>query len=282
MRESTFRLPDGRQVGIAEFGTPDGLPVIWCHGGPGCRREPENLDAAFIEAGLRVVGIDRPGYGRSTPQPGRSIGDWGGDALAVADFLGIGDCAAVGISTGGAHALALATISPRVIAVVACCAVTDMRWAEGRSMMPLPQQIWDAPDREAALAIVAQQLGPRGEMTRLGSPIVPLADSDKRFFADTGWARSWDSFIPDMFSQGLEGYVDDRLADGQGWVSFDVSRISCPVAVLHGTHDTLVPVAQARYTQGLVPGARLELREGLGHFSILTEVVPALNRLLQR
>ena len=282
MKESTFTVRDGRQVGIAEYGAPDGLPVIWCHGGPGCRHEPGNFDDAFVESGLRVVGIDRPGYGRSTPQPGRSIGDWAGDALAVADQLGIDGFATVGISTGGAHALAVAAKSPRVTGVVACCAVTDMRWAEGRAMMPLPMQIWGAPSREAALAIVRQQLGPRGEMTRLDSPIILLADSDKRFFADTAWSRAWDSFIPEMFAQGLAGYADDRLADGRGWVSFDVRSISCPVTVLHGTHDTFVPVAQARYTQSLIPGARLELREGLGHFSILTEVVPTLNALLQR
>ena len=275
-------MRDGRQVGVAEFGASHGLPVIWCHGGPGCRREPENLADTFSEAGLRVVGIDRPGYGVSTPWPGRSIADWASDALEVADQLGVDTFATVGISTGGAHALAVAAKSPRVMGVVACCAVTDMRWAEGRAMMPLPVQIWDAPSREAALAVVMQQLGPRGEMTRLGSPIIPLADSDKRFFAESGWARSWDSSIPEMFAQGLYGYVDDRLADGRGWVSFDVGSISCPVAVLHGTHDTFVPVAQARHTRSLIPGARLDLREGLGHFSILTEVVPTLNALLRR
>ncbi|HKX99935.1 MAG TPA: alpha/beta hydrolase [Steroidobacteraceae bacterium] len=275
-------MPDGRKVGVAEFGARDGVTVIWCHGGPGCRREPENLAGTFAESGLRVVGIDRPGYGASTPWPGRSIGDWAADALEVADQLGVDSFATVGISTGGAHALAVAAKSRRVMGVVACCAVTDMRWAEGRAMMPLPSQIWDAPDREAAHAIVAQQLGSHGEMTRLGSPIIPLADSDKRFFEESGWARSWDSFIPEMFAQGLYGYVDDRLADGRGWVSFDVRKIACPVAVLHGTHDTFIPIAQARHTQSLIPGSRLQLCDALGHFSILTEVVPTLNRLLGR
>ena len=281
MKERTLATPDGRRIGVAEYGIGDGIPVIWCHGGPGCRREPANLDAEFAASGLRIIGIDRPGYGLSTPNPGRSIGGWAADALAVADQLEIGTFATVGISTGGAHALAIAASSPRVTGVVACCAVTDMRWAEGRSMMPLPRQIWAAPDREAAMAIVTSQLGPHGEMTRLDSPLILLADSDRRFFADTAWARAWNSSIPEIFAQGVEGYTDDRLADGQGWVSFDVTKISCPVVVLHGTHDTFVPVAQARYTQGLIPGARLELRDKLGHFSILAEVVPTLRRLLR-
>ena len=58
------------------------------------------------EAGLRIIGIDRPGYGLSAPQPGRTIAGWVPGALAVADYLGIGQFAAVGTSTGGAYALA--------------------------------------------------------------------------------------------------------------------------------------------------------------------------------
>jgi pimeloyl-ACP methyl ester carboxylesterase len=99
------------------------------------------------EAGLRIIGIDRPGYGLSTPQPGRTIAGWVPEALAVADHLGIGQFAAVGISTGGAYALALAALAPaRVLGVVACCSMTDMRWPEGRATMSWPhvQAVWEA------------------------------------------------------------------------------------------------------------------------------------------
>ena len=59
------------------------------------------------------------------------------DGLAVLDAFGVERCIAVGVSTGGAYALALAAIAPaRVSAVVACCALTDMRWPEGRRLAP--------------------------------------------------------------------------------------------------------------------------------------------------
>ena len=51
--------------------------------------------------------------------------------------------------------------------------------------------------------------------------------------------------------------------------------------VLHGTSDTFVPVAHATYTQRIVPGASLDIREGLGHFSIIPTVVPVLAELLK-
>ena len=51
----------GRVLGIAEFGDPDGTPVLWCHGGPGSRLEPLWLDEPAAHAGLRLIGVDRPG-----------------------------------------------------------------------------------------------------------------------------------------------------------------------------------------------------------------------------
>ena len=73
---------------------------------------------------------------------------WVPEALAVADHLGIGPFAAVGISTGGAYALALAALAPaRVLGVVACCSMTDMRWPQGRATMSWPhvRAVWRRP-----------------------------------------------------------------------------------------------------------------------------------------
>ena len=128
----TLTMPDGRDVGYADFGPTGATPVLWCHGGPGSRLEPLADAPAARDAGYRFIGIDRPGYGLSTPQPGRSIGGWVPDAIAVLDALEIERVAVAGVSTGGAYALALAAAAPeRVTGVIACCALTDMRWAEG-------------------------------------------------------------------------------------------------------------------------------------------------------
>jgi len=191
----TLTLPDGRSVGFMDYGPATGAPVIGCHGGPGSRMEPAAMAAPAAAAGFRLVGIDRPGYGHSTPKPGRSIADWVPDGLAVADALGIDRFTAVGCSTGGAYALALAARAPeRVRAVIACCALTDMRWREGKAMMTAPAtaRLWSAADREAAMAI-------------------------------------------------------------------DAVAVRCPVVVLHGESDNIVPAAHARHTAEIVPGAKLRI-----------------------
>jgi len=276
----TVTRPGGRAVGAADYGVAGQTPVIWCHGGPSSRFEPKYFAHDAARVGLRLIGIDRPGYGRSTPHPGRTIGEWVDDALAVADALGIETFATVGASTGGAYALAIAAKSPRVIGTVACCAVTDMRWAEGKATILWKERVWGAASRAAALEAATVQLGAGG--ANASTEALPLAPSDQRLFAEPAWQRAWSENVAEMFAQGVVGYADDRLADGNGWNTFDVRRIACPVAVLHGTSDTFVPVAHARYTQRIVPGATLDVREGLGHFSILPEIVPVLCELLAR
>ena len=281
MKERTVTMPDGRTVGVTDYGGLGQTAAIWCHGGPGCRFEPEYVAEAAARIGVRIVGIDRPGYGRSTPHPGRTLGGWVDDALAVANHLGLERFATVGASTGGAYALAIAAKSPRVIAVVACCALTDMRWAEGKATIGWKERVWSAEGRAAALEAAEVQLGVGGSQAS-STAALNLAPSDERLFADSRWTSCWTESIAEWFAQGIIGYADDRIADRDGWHTFDARRIACPVAVLHGTSDTFVPVAHAFHTQRVVPGASLEVREGLGHFSILPEIVPVLGKLLEQ
>lgn len=70
--------------------------------------------------------------------------------------------------------------------------------------------------------------------------------------------------------------------DGAGWVTFDVTSIQCPVTVLHGGSDRMVDVIHAHHTAAVVPAAELVVFDDLGHFSIVTKVVPAISNLLQR
>jgi pimeloyl-ACP methyl ester carboxylesterase len=281
MRDGEISV-NGRTVAFADYGTPDQIAVLWCHGGPGSRLEPQVAAAQAASAGLRLVGIDRPGYGRSTPQPGRTIGGWVPEALAVADYLGIDRFVTVGCSTGGAYALALASMSDRVIGTVACCALTDMRWAEGKAKMPAPLRVWTAPDRAAAMAIVASDFGEDGSRMMVQPGGADLCAADVALLADPAFGPMWASWIPSMFAYGVAGYTDDCLADGGGWSTFDVTAIRCPVVVLHGSSDTIVPLFNAHHTATIVPGASLHVVDGLGHLSIITQVVNVIPQVLHR
>ena len=82
-------LPDGRKLGYAQYGSPNGKPVFMLHGMPGSRLDAGHFDDIGKELGARVIGIDRPGIGWSSPQPGRRLSDHVKEVEAVADALGI-------------------------------------------------------------------------------------------------------------------------------------------------------------------------------------------------
>jgi len=270
---------DGRTIGYADYGPPDGKPVIWCHGGPGSRLEAQALAPFATPMGFRLIGIDRPGYGLSSPFPGRSIADLVPDVLAVADKLGIDRFIVVGSSTGGAYALALAAEAPdRVSGVIVCCAVTDMRWAEGKAMLDQPavKGIWATSDRDTAIRIATEEFGAGREKMLEVASTTALPPADQVLLDDPNFKAGLEEALADMFSQGAVGYADDRIADGVGWGSFDVEAIRCPVVVLHGGSDSVVPVAHAHHTAEIVPGARLRIEEELGHFSIVGHVLAEL------
>jgi pimeloyl-ACP methyl ester carboxylesterase len=255
----------GRALGFAEFGDPDGTPVLWCHGGPGSRLEPLWLDESAARAGLRIIGVDRPGYGMSDPLPGRSIRDGVADMIAVAEALSIDRFATVGCSTGGSYALAAAAVVPdRVLAVVACCSMTDMSWLPGRATMSQPHAhaVWDAPDRDAAIAAAVEAHGENGSKMLGGGMAPGLGGFDNDIFADPVWMKAAMTGFAQMFTHGLQGYADDRIADGPGWIDFDVAWIVCPVSVLHGTADRMVDVIHARHTADIVPGAEWSSSKG--------------------
>jgi pimeloyl-ACP methyl ester carboxylesterase len=120
--ETDLALSDGRTLHVYDTGTGDGaagLTVFWHRGTPNTGAPPEPLFAAAAERGIRWVSRDRPGYGGSTPHPGREVASAAADVASIADALGIDRFAVMGHSGGGPHALACAAVLPgRVLAAV--------------------------------------------------------------------------------------------------------------------------------------------------------------------
>ncbi len=95
-----FKLSDGRVLAYEQYGDADGRPVFFFHGTPGSRlfHPPDEVTR---RTGVRLICVDRPGYGGSTFQPGRQILDWPADIAALADALGLRTFAVAGHSGEG-------------------------------------------------------------------------------------------------------------------------------------------------------------------------------------
>jgi pimeloyl-ACP methyl ester carboxylesterase len=102
------------------MGQPDGTPLFYFHGNPGSRLDFNQTynRPALDDTGMRIIGIDRPGFGGSTFQPRRQFADWPRDVLAVADELGIDTFGVLAYSGGGPYAIACALAFPERLTFV--------------------------------------------------------------------------------------------------------------------------------------------------------------------
>jgi pimeloyl-ACP methyl ester carboxylesterase len=117
--DQTHRLADGRVLGYAEYGDPQGRPVFFFHGFPGTRHLGRATDEPGRERGLRMICPDRPGFGLSDFMPGRRIADWPKDVVALADALELERFGVIGVSGGGSYAAACARFIPERLGAVA-------------------------------------------------------------------------------------------------------------------------------------------------------------------
>jgi pimeloyl-ACP methyl ester carboxylesterase len=121
-RDHDLQLADGRVLRYQIVGTAHGDEVFLLHGALGSRLVHTSLSAAASDAGIRLVSYDRPGYGGSTPQPGRTVAAAADDVAAIADQLDVDRLAVWGQSGGGPFALACAALLPDRVAAAAAVA----------------------------------------------------------------------------------------------------------------------------------------------------------------
>ena len=117
--EGNIAVGDDRQIGFAEFGDPQGRAVFWLHGTPGARRQiPMEARVYAEQRQIRLIGVDRPGIGSSTPHVYENVLDWTHDLVLLADVLGIDEMRLIGLSGGGPYVLAAGAALPdRVLGV---------------------------------------------------------------------------------------------------------------------------------------------------------------------
>ena len=119
-----FRLRDGRNLGFAEYGQPEGIPLVYFHGWPSSRLEPRSMQQVCADMGVRLIAPDRPGFGLSDFQPGRTIPGFADDTRELANHLGLSEFAVLGISGGGPYAAACAAKIPeRLTGALLVCSV---------------------------------------------------------------------------------------------------------------------------------------------------------------
>lgn len=273
--DSQIVLPDGRRLAYTDIGEPDGVCVLFFHGAPMSRLHLTYLEHRFLAEGVRVVSPDRPAYGGSSPQPGRSMADWPSDVAALADALGVDRFVVAGHSSGGPYAVASAALLPeRVSSGIILGGVTDMGWdGAWDGYVESECQLMRLADEKAAIAWCVERFGADGSGFSAGSDL-EFAEPDTALFEDEQVGPALTAALAQAFRQGVAGYAQDMVVQGRPW-PFDPGRITVPVNVVHGELDVLLPLAHSRHTSELIPGSTLCVLPGHGHISAISEL-PAL------
>jgi pimeloyl-ACP methyl ester carboxylesterase len=270
IRDDILALADDRVLAYTTIGASDGPVVCYQHGAPGGRWELLGLDDAFTTAGVCVVTADRPGYGGSTPVADRTVAGWTHDVAALADHLGAQRFGVIGLSSGGPYAVACAALlGARVVGAIIAAGNTDMTWPEaGNGYLESELAIMALDDPDDAVARCIEHYGHDG--ARFFDGEMDLGPTDNAWLADESNAAALMAAMGEAFRQGVVGYAHDIWVQGRPW-SFDPATITCPVIVVHGEDDHLVPVAHSRHTASLIPGAQVRVLPGVGHVSLVDE-----------
>ena len=267
--ESNIRLDDGRSLQVSEYGEPDGRPVVFFHGTPGSRVcIPDK--AAVIENSVRFVTVDRPGYGGSDPNPGRTVLDWAADVEQLVDTLDIEQFAVAGLSGGGPHALACAVSMPdRVTNVAVISGVAPLDGTATMRGMNLYLRVGLLAARYTpfvlpiALRSMATQAreNPESVIGDVGSQYAP---SDRRVMSRDEVRAMMADELEATYRQGVDGHVADLRAIARDW-EFGLDDIPVPVRIWHGGNDQNAPLSMAEHLAESIPDSHLTIFPDEGH-----------------
>lgn len=274
-----FTLPNGRQLGYAEYGVPTGSPVLFFHGAPGSRHIHADMTGIAARHGTRLIAVERPGYGLSDPQPGRTVLDWPDDIAALTDALGLQRFAIIGFSMGSMYALACAYRLPDRTAKIALAGALAPQSVPGilEGMSPMV----------SGLYTLAQTNPDELRNTFAAVAPSPAALVEAMSASASEWDRNvinarrteFETEYKQTLRSGVEGVASDFVLASGNW-GFPLDGINAETHLWSGTGDQNTPPAMTDYLASILPDSRTFMLPEEGHFAIYRHWEEILERLV--
>ena len=264
-----IELKDGRSLGYAEYGAPDGKPVFYFHGFPGSRLDWPFSDADDSAAQLnaRIIAVDRPGMGLSDFKHGREILDWPDDVVELADKLQLDRFAVLGISGGGPYAATCAYKIPERLTATAI--VSSMGPLEAPHMKDGTS--WTIPGKPSLLRRLLLMLfdmglrkNPEQFVTRSK---VQFPEPDRLLLDKPEVAKVYVEMLREAFRSGIDGVYQEAKLYTRPW-NFRLEDISVEVHLWHGELDVNVPVSVGHYIADAIPNSHSTFLKKEAHLSL--------------
>lgn len=287
-------LGNGRRIGVAEFGAPDGIPVLAFHGAPASRLMFDVAHLAARDQGIRLIAFDRPGYGLSPLDYGATLKSRTETFHGLAEALGLDRFSVLGISGGGPYAVALAAELGRRVQALALVSplgpVADVatRASEERVELTVAQRAFflDLPRHPWVLRINAEiasrsfHAAPKLVATTF---VHLLPKVDQVILARPEVSKSLIAMTLEAIRHGIGGGIADLEIYGEEW-HVDFSAITAKARLWQGDADTIVPIAVAERLGQLIPGCEVTKVAGGGHFWVydaIADLLGAVHRLAE-
>jgi pimeloyl-ACP methyl ester carboxylesterase len=264
-----IRLQDGRMLGYAEYGAPEGMPVFYFHGFPSSRLDWKFFDCedSVTELNARIVAADRPGCGLSDSQRGRRMLDWPDDVAELADVLQIHRFAVLGISGGGPYAAACAFGIPgRLTRTAIVCGM-------GPSDAPGMKDgiSWIIPGKPSLIRrfiLMLTSMGVRRNPDQfLSRSKETFSEPDRQLLDQPELAKVFVDGLQEAFRSGIGGASQDARLYTQPW-GFRLQEIDSEVHLWHGEQDDNVPVSVGHYVADAIPNCNARFYEKEGHLTL--------------
>jgi pimeloyl-ACP methyl ester carboxylesterase len=275
MIDHRFDAPEGRSIAAAEFGVRDGRPVLFLHRSPGSRLLDPDPDATEA-AGVRLIAVDRPGYGGTSPVASPTRAAAADDLEAVVAALGLDGVDVVGWSGGGQFAVEAAARPggrARSLTLLATPAPHhEVPWIP-EDLVPLCDAVPADPD--AGLAAIREAmawLASAPEATALSDPSPADAAARER----PGVADALVAMTVEAVRQGAEGMASDIVA---GSLRHPFPDVAVPVNLFGGDADENIGLEHLDWWQRQLTGAQRHELAGAGHLLAVTHWAEILSRL---
>jgi pimeloyl-ACP methyl ester carboxylesterase len=273
-REGSVRVADGRAVGFAEWGDPLGRPVVAFHGGPGSRLFAIGCEQLADALGLRIVCLERPGYGLSEFAADRTLLGWVDDVAEATRALDIDRFVVVGVSAGSPYALACgAGPSSRVEAIGVIAGIAPPGVSVEDEFAALVENDRHGAEAAARRHFEAMRADVDASILAMGTRTGPDRETYLRPDVQARFAMT----RSEAFRQGVDGAVLDLILVNQPW-GFELEDITVNTHWWHGSRDPIAPLATIREATAATRIA-LTIYEDEGHAISFTHGAEILAKL---
>ena len=238
--------PDGRTLTLCEVGPADApVAAIYLHGTGSSRLEVAPYAVAADTQGVRIVAWSRPRHGASTAQEGRRLSDVVEDARAVIESVGADRPAAIGLSGGGSHTIALAALAPELISRAVTVNAGAPAEPEILALMPaqMAKTIGLAATKPGLFGLLASIMQSRNPLLRKLAER-QLEPEDRAVGADPVVGPLFEASAAEGAQQKGAWLEEARMLWARPW-GFPIDHFDVPVHAFAGAKDPFRPFALA-------------------------------------